>query len=136
MLVSALQKNKSVRFIWINNIDPDEISDQLAGIEIEKSLFYFVSKSGGTAETIAGLSIITNLLKEKGISQDKLKDYYVFATDPVKSQLLQLGRRLNISCLEIPSNIGGRFSVLSPVGFLPALFAGIDCRALKQERRS
>ncbi|MFT6069782.1 MAG: glucose-6-phosphate isomerase [Bacteriovoracaceae bacterium] len=129
MLVSALQKN-DCKFQFINNIDPDMIHDQLSGINIEETLFYFVSKSGGTAETMAGFSIVSNLLLEKGIKESDLKNYYVFATDPLKSELLDLGAELGVDCLEIPSNVGGRFSVLTPVGFLPALFAGLDCDAL------
>ena len=83
MLVSALQKNDT-RFVFINNIDPDEIHSQLQSInhiDMKDCLFYFVSKSGGTAETLAALAIITNFLAEKNISSDKLKDYFIFATD-------------------------------------------------------
>lgn len=129
MLVTALKKS-DCQFQFINNIDPDRIYDQLNQIEVKETLFYFVSKSGGTAETMAGFSIISNLLIEKGIKEEDFKDHYVFATDPVKSELLDLGKELGVDCLEIPSNVGGRFSVLTPVGFLPALFAGLDCDAL------
>jgi glucose-6-phosphate isomerase len=124
MLITALKKNNN-KFIFINNIDPDEIFTQLENIDIEDSLFYFCSKSGATAETMAGLSIMTQLLSAQGIGQDQLKNYFVFATDPSQSQLLQLGKELDINCLTIPSNIGGRFTVLTPVGFLPAIFADI-----------
>jgi glucose-6-phosphate isomerase len=128
MLVSALSKSDT-QFLFINNIDPEELHDQLKIIErigIKNSLFYFVSKSGGTAETQAALAIITEFLKSKNISKDELKKYFVFATDPQKSELLNLGRELEISCLEVPGNVGGRFCALTPVGYLPALFAGID----------
>lgn len=125
MLVSALKKS-DCKFIFINNIDPEEIHSQLEGINPAESLFYFVSKSGGTAETMAALSIVTNILNEKKIANDQLKNYYVFATDPVKSELLDLGRELGVSLLEVPSDVGGRFCALTPVGYLPALFAGMD----------
>ncbi len=125
MLVSALKKSDT-KFIFINNIDPEEIHDQIAMIDPQNSLFYFVSKSGGTAETLAALSIITNFLESKGVHLKDLKNYFVFATDPVKSELKIIAEPLNIDCLEIPSDVGGRFSVLTPAGFLPALFAGIE----------
>jgi glucose-6-phosphate isomerase len=125
MLIQALKKTDT-KFIFINNIDPEEISEQLNSIEIAHSVFYFVSKSGGTAETMAALSIITNFLYQKGISETDLKNYYVFATDPKKSELLDLGKKYNIELLEVPSDVGGRFCALTPVGFFPALFAGID----------
>ena len=125
MLISSLKKNNQ-EFIFVNNIDADQIYDQFSNLNIKKTLFYFCSKSGGTAETLASLAIITNLLKDQGIEKDQLKNYFVFATDPSKSQLLDLGQELGVTCLPIPSNIGGRFTVLTPVGYLPALFANIN----------
>lgn len=129
MLVSALGDQKR-NFSFINNIDPDQIALQLDKLDHSNCLFYIVSKSGGTAETSAAMAIVTAWLKEKGVEEKDLKNYMVFATDPVKSDLLTIARELDITCLEIPSNVGGRFSVLTPVGFLPALFAGIDCSKL------
>lgn len=125
MIVSALKKS-DVKFIFINNIDPEEIHEQLLNLDYKDCLFYFVSKSGGTAETLAALAIISGMLYRHGINSNDLKDYFVFATDPVKSELLDLGKTLNLSILEVPSDVGGRFCVLTPVGYLPALFAGID----------
>lgn len=125
MLITALSPKDS-RFTFINNIDPDMIYHQLKDVDYKNSLFYFVSKSGGTAETMATLAIIGNKLIEAGITEDQWKDHMVFATDPVKSDLLNLSKELNIEALEIPSNVGGRFSVLTPVGYLPAAFAGLD----------
>lgn len=125
MLVSALgDQNRS--FTFINNIDPERIAQQLESLNYQKSLFYIVSKSGGTAETSAAMAIISNWLKEKGVGEKEYKNYFVFATDPVKSDLLLIAKDFGIHCLEIPSNVGGRFSILTPVGLLPALFAGID----------
>jgi glucose-6-phosphate isomerase len=128
MLVQALQKNDT-EFIFINNIDPEEIHSQLQTLnqyKISDCLFYFVSKSGGTAETLSALAIIANYLSDKKILNSELKNYFVFATDPQKSELLEIARDLNISCLEVPSDVGGRFCALTPVGYLPALFASID----------
>ncbi len=127
MLCDALKEKSCTReFIFINNIDPDMISDQLYAIELSSSLFYIVSKSGGTAETMAAFAIICEKLKSAGISEDSFKDYFVFATDPNEGHLKTLGEDLDIERLEVPSNIGGRFSVFTPVGFLPALFAEIS----------
>lgn len=128
MLVSALQKSDT-SFLFINNIDPEEIQAQLktlSNIDLKSCLFYFVSKSGGTAETMAALAIVSQLMESRGINPRDYKDYFVFATDPAKSELLTLAREWDITTLEVPSDVGGRFSVLTPVGFLPALFAGLD----------
>jgi glucose-6-phosphate isomerase len=128
MMVTALKKSDT-NFIFINNIDPEELHSQmmsLANIELKDCLFYFVSKSGGTAETLAALAIVTQLFEARNIKPDHYKDYFVFATDPSKSELLTLAREWDITTLEVPSDVGGRFSALTPVGFLPALFAGLD----------
>lgn len=129
MLITSLAQNNN-QFTFLNNIDPDKIHDQLKGLNIKDCLFYVVSKSGGTAETVAGAAIVMNILKENGVTEADFKDYFVFATDPGKSQLLDLSKELNISTLEVPSDVGGRFSVLTPVGLLPALFAGINIEDL------
>lgn len=129
MLVSALGKSDR-RFEFLNNIDPDKLKRQLNGLKPAETLFYFVSKSGGTAETMATLAIVCSWLKENGIETTNFSNHMVFATDPVKSDLLELGKDWGVSLLEIPSNVGGRFSVLTPVGYLPALFAGLNIRDL------
>lgn len=130
MLYSSLGEHSSRRFIFINNIDPDHIHEQLKDLKIKNTIFYFVSKSGETPETMAVLTILTQYLLDQKVLLSELKNYFIFATDSLSSQLHDLGVELSISLLEIPENIGGRFSVLTVVGFLPALFADIDLDGL------
>ena len=116
------------RIFFINNIDPDEIKEILDKIDLKESLFYIVSKSGGTAETIASFCLILNHFKENGFSE---KDFYqstVIATDPDKGQLRSLSNSYKIETLPIQENIGGRFCVFTPVGLFPSLFAGINVK--------
>lgn len=134
MLVSSLAKNTDKSFIVLDNTDSDYLAQQLAKIELDQSVFYVVSKSGGTAETIAGYSIVRNLLKVHGISD--AKDYFVFCTDPKNGQLRKHVEGNGYRALDVPSNIGGRFSVLSPVGLLPAAFMGVNISALYQGANS
>ncbi len=130
MLISALGHNSQRNFVFLNNIDPDDTKNKLDKIDLKESLFYVVSKSGGTAETLASFAIVANKLNQAGVNEENLKDYFVFASDPTTSSLRELGDELGITTLDIPTNVGGRFSVLTPVGLLPALFAGIDIKAL------
>lgn len=132
MLIKALGGQTDVEFIFLNNIDPDDFYSQLKEVNLRESLIYVVSKSGTTAETVAAMSIVIELLKNQGVSEENFKDYFVFCTDPEKGDLRKIAQLWNVSTLDIPSNIGGRFSVLTPVAFLPILFAGINADNLLQ----
>jgi glucose-6-phosphate isomerase len=127
MLIDALgKKDCGKTFTFLDNTDSEYISDELSIIDPKESLFYVVSKSGGTAETMACFAICRQALIECGVKEEDFNKYFVFSTDPVKSDLRDLANDKGFDALEIPSNIGGRFSVLTSVGLLPALFAGID----------
>jgi glucose-6-phosphate isomerase len=126
MLVSALGNNTNKTFTILDNPDSDFIFDELSKINIKDAVFYVVSKSGGTAETVACYSIIRNLLKENGVKEEQFKDYFVFCTDLKNGQLRAHVDENSFHSLEVPSNVGGRFSVLTHVGLFPALFMGVN----------
>lgn len=123
MLVQALSTSNK-NFYCFDNPDSDHLARLLRKINLEESLFYVVSKSGGTAETIACYSLLRNQLQAAGIKD--LKNYFVFCTDPNSGELREHVDRNQYDCLAVPSNIGGRFSVLSPVGLFPAYFMGLN----------
>lgn len=126
MFLKAFGSKNGVEFIFINNIDPDDLHRQLSKVKIKEALIYVVSKSGTTAETVAAMSILASELKKAGIQESEYKDYFVFCTDPTKGDLRKIASTWTVEALTIPANIGGRFSVLTSVGFLPMLFAGIN----------
>lgn len=130
MLLKALGDNSGVEFVFLNNIDPDDMQRSLDKVNLKESLVFVVSKSGTTAETVAAMSIVLNCLEKCGVSSSQYKDYLVFCTDPMKGELRKLSKEWGIKTLDIPSNIGGRYSVLTPVGLFPALFAGMDAQDL------
>ena len=130
MLISSLAKSTDKTFSLFDNIDSDYLTKELEKISLKNSIFYVVSKSGGTAETIACYSIIRNHLIKEGISEKEFKDFFVFCTDPENGQLREHVLKNNYRSLSIEENIGGRFSVLSPVGLFPACFMGIDIEKL------
>ena len=128
-LVNSLGKpSLKDQIFFINNIDPDEIKEILDKIDLKESLFFIVSKSGGTAETIASFCLILNHFKKNGFSEEDFYQSTVIATDPDKGQLRSLANSYKIETLPIPENIGGRFCVFTPVGLFPSLFAGIDIK--------
>lgn len=108
----------------LDNVDPITMAALLERLDLRKTLFITISKSGGTAETMAQYMIVrdrlTNELGEAG------KKQLVFVTDPAKGALRAIAKADGVPALEIPSNVGGRFSVLTPVGLLPAALMGVD----------
>lgn len=111
----------------LDNIDPVTIHAVLDRASLGRTLFIVTSKSGGTAETMAQFLIVEARLNTAGLP---LAEHLVFVTDPKSGALRPLAPRLGVPALEIPPNIGGRFSVLTPVGTLPAALIGIDVPAL------
>ncbi|MBA4158884.1 MAG: glucose-6-phosphate isomerase [Gemmatimonadetes bacterium] len=116
------------RLYVLDNIDPATFGTFLRRIDLRRTLFNVVSKSGGTAETMSQFMIVRQMLEaELG---DGYRRHLLFTTDPESGVLRQLVREEQIAALPIPSNVGGRFSVLSAVGLLPAALVGIPIREL------
>jgi glucose-6-phosphate isomerase len=130
MLLKALGTPSGVEFIFLNNIDPDDMQRSLEKVNLKEAVIYIVSKSGTTAETVAAMSILLSEVEKCGIPQSSYQDHFVFCTDPEKGDLRKLAKEWKVRTLSVPSNVGGRYSVLTPVGFLPALFAGIEVEDL------
>ena len=111
-----------------DNVDPDWLNDLLKSIDVSKTLFHIVSKSGATTETAATTLYFMRILKES--LGDSFYKNLLFTTDPVKGLLNQIAREYPIKCFRIPNGVGGRFSVLSPVGLVSASLAGIPIKEL------
>ncbi|HSR14886.1 MAG TPA: hypothetical protein VLL51_04000, partial [Gemmatimonadales bacterium] len=117
------------RLTVLENVDPATVRAALDRIDPRRVLVNVVSKSGGTAETLAQYLVVRDWL-EQAVGADGAPRHLVFTTDPVKGPLRQLAEREGIAALEVPPAVGGRFSVLSPVGLLPAALVGIDIDGL------
>ncbi|RMA97891.1 glucose-6-phosphate isomerase [Hydrogenothermus marinus] len=121
------------KFYILDNVDPEKVASVLELIEPEKTIFNVISKSGSTVETIANFSIVLDLLKDK--LGDKWKEHIVITTDTEKGFLRKFAKENDIKTFEIPSKVGGRFSVLTPVGLFPASALGIDIDELLEGAR-
>jgi glucose-6-phosphate isomerase len=104
------------------------VAAALARIDPRRVLVNVISKSGGTAETMAQYLVVRAWLEEA--LGDAAFRHLVFTTDPARGALRELATREGIATLDVPPSIGGRFSVLSPVGLLPAALVGIDIAGL------
>ncbi len=124
---SDAERDGLPRLHMLDNVDPVTIAATLEHVQLAETLFLVVSKSGGTAETMAQYLIVRARLEAAALP---LTRHLVFVTDPQKGALRPIATAEGIPALDIPANIGGRFSVLSAVGTLPAALIGIDVEAL------
>ena len=121
-------KRRGPRFFVEDNVDPVRMKDLLDIIDVKKTCFNVISKSGATSETMAQYLIISDLLKKAGVS---IKENVIFTTDAKKGNLVKISKELGgVKSYVLPDGVGGRFSELSPVGLLPAAVLGIDIKAL------
>jgi glucose-6-phosphate isomerase len=122
------------RLFFAENIDPEGFTALLDLLDLKRTLIVVISKSGGTAETMSQFLILSDKMK-KALG-DNYASRIVAITDPEKGTLRDLADRERFATLDIPSNIGGRFSVFTPVGLFPAAVIGIDIRALLEGARA
>lgn len=133
-LLSREDRKGYPRLFVMDNIDPDTFSQMLSLCPVEKTLFNAISKSGETAETMCQLMIVLEII-EKTVGSDKVKDHLVVTTSPKaekapKSLLHPIAERYGLTQFDIPLNVGGRFSVFSPVGLFPSAMLGFNIEEL------
>ncbi|CEP77838.1 MAG: glucose-6-phosphate isomerase [Defluviitoga tunisiensis] len=114
---------KTPKIFIIDNIDPDFVASNLDQIDPRTTLFNVISKSGTTAEAMANYLVARGIVESYGLDP---KSHFLFTTDPQRGVLKKIAEEEGIRTLDIPPHIGGRFSVLTPVGLLSALASGID----------
>lgn len=111
---------------FLDNVDPTTYADFFAATEGSRVAVVAISKSGTTAETLSQLITVLNRKGEAGA-----KDWLVAITEPTDNPLRRLATRLGATVLEHDPKVGGRYSVLSLVGLLPAIIAGLDAGQIR-----
>jgi glucose-6-phosphate isomerase len=127
--MSAEARDHFPRLHVVDNPDPSTMQGLLARLDPARTLFNVISKSGATAETMAQYLVVREVVEES-VGAANARGHFLFTTDPTTGALRRIGEAEEIPMLPIPENVGGRFSVLSPVGLLPAAVCGIDVEAL------
>jgi len=137
-VVSALQHparalqatgGEGMRVHFVDNVDADVIRGLLDTLDPSRTLINVISKSGTTAETMAGYLAFESWLRD-ALGEGAFRDHVVATTDPEQGILRPLADRDGIRAFAVPPSVGGRFSVLSAVGLVPIALAGLDPRAL------
>lgn len=112
----------SKRLVFFDNTDFIDARRNLESLNLEKTAWYIVSKSGSTLETLATTEWVSEIYRSKNIS---FYSRCAVCTENKSNPLFDWAKSHSIPALEIPIGVGGRFSVLSPVGLFPLAFAGV-----------
>lgn len=116
-------------WLWIaDNVDAGTMEAWFASLPPEQTLVVAVSKSGGTIETLAQYFLAKQWLQSA--LGDRWREHMLVVTDETSGFLRQEAQAANLPSLPVPDHLGGRYSVLSAVGLVPAAFMGLDWRAL------
>jgi len=128
---NMLSGRKRERFprLWVmDNVDPAEFAAMLEEIDPKRTLFNVISKSGETSETMSQFLVALDLVRD--CIGKKWRKHIVITTDAAKGILRPVADAEEIESFVVPDGVGGRFSVMSPVGLFPAAMIGIDVRGL------
>jgi len=112
---------------FYDNVDPTTLA-ALDKTQWEDTCLLVISKSGNTAETLSQFLTMLPTMNQ-ALGKEGVQKHTLFITENEDGALYELGQRLNIPVVPHPS-VGGRFSVLSVVGLLPAYLGGVDVDAV------
>ncbi len=128
-LAGRRERGKIPRFFFADNIDPVTFSRLLSEADPKQTLFLVITKSGTTAETMSQFLVVRELLSRK-VGEKNVPRHLVAITDAQNGRLRNVADKEGLTDFIIPANVGGRFSVLTPVGLVPAALMGIDIHEL------
>ena len=125
-----LQASKYPRILFAgNNIGEDYLSELIAYLKTVRFGIINISKSGTTTETAITFRLLKTMCEQQR-GKDVAKKVIVAVTDAKKGAARTTADKEGYKSFVIPDNVGGRFSVLTPVGLLPIAVAGFDITAL------
>lgn len=117
------------RSLWIaDNVDAETLDAWFALLPPERTVVVVISKSGGTIETLSQY-FLARLWLQQALG-DAWKKHVMVITDEQNGYLRQEADALQLASMPVPDHLGGRYSVLSAVGLVPAAFLGMDWKAL------
>lgn len=127
--LTPAERNHRPRLYVLDNVDPEETAALLRRLPLERTLINVTSKSGTTAETMAGFLVARECL-EAAVGKQRVGEHLVFVTNPGENPLRSIGEALLVPIFDLPPGVEGRYSVLSPVGLLPAALTAMDVEGL------
>lgn len=126
---APLAQTAKSRVHFLDNIDPDSVGRLLKQLDPKTTGFLTISKSGGTLEPLMALNVCLDWFIQHANASDVASHFFAISDD-VDSVLRQVARQHGFSVTNHHKDIGGRFSLLSHVGVVPATLMGLDVGAL------
>jgi len=120
-----LGKKIKKRLYFFDNLDPKKISNLKKTKNLNKVLFLIISKSGNTIETLSNF-LTLNIIKKNSKN-------IIVISEKKNNLLVSLSKKFNLFYVQHKDYIGGRYSVLSEVGIVPAYLMGINIRNLRSD---
>lgn len=128
-MINGLYANKKPEIIFIGNtFSSTYIAQVMEYIKDKEVCVNVISKSGTTTETSLAFRLLKQFMEEK--YKENAKDRIVATTDKARGVLKEVADKEGYETFVIPDDIGGRYSVITPVGLLPIAVAGIDIDAI------
>jgi glucose-6-phosphate isomerase len=122
------------RLHFMDNLDPDSFATLLARLPLSTTRFVAISKSGGTGETLMQSAAVLAALKQAGLER-RIGELVLGLSEPASggkcNGLRDLFAPFGVPFLDHDTGVGGRFSVLTNVGLLPAAMLGLDIGAIR-----
>src|SRR5262245_43882404 len=130
--IGALRTGPRLHFM--DNLDPASFGGLLQNLPLASSRFVAISKSGSTGETLMQVTAAIAAVREAGLAA-RIPDLFLGLTEPAKNRkrsgLRVLCDELSIAMLDHDPGVGGRYSVLTNVGLLPAAALDLDTAAIR-----
>ncbi len=122
------KKNIKKKVYFLNDLDESKINKVRSSIKINKTLFLIISKSGNTLETITN-SLLLKILKKNAKN-------IILISEQKNNIIFSLSKKLNLFHIEHKQFIGGRYSVLTETGLLPAYLMGLNIQNIRKKIKS
>ncbi|PCI62097.1 MAG: glucose-6-phosphate isomerase [Kordiimonadales bacterium] len=129
--IARYRNGRGVTLHMPDSLDPFEMDMLFSSIRPEECHVVAISKSGTTGETLAQLLLCRDWI-ERSASVKATHEHFTFITEPGERTLRSYGELLGSDILDHPTDVGGRFSVLTNVGMLPVAVAGLSVEKFRR----
>lgn len=120
---------RAKNLFFVDNVDAIEFETLIEELgDLKEVGWVFISKSGTTIESLCALELLEQIYAEEKLS---LAAQSMVISEPKQNTLTQWAQKHSLMTCDIPLDVGGRFSVLSPVGMMPAAFLGLDLEKIR-----